>query len=343
MADKWDWYRAAMKAKNAGADLPPVSEGKPEWGFYYAKASRDGGRIPVCIFADNSGEMVARSGTRDEHRMEDAGQRWSWVAGNPVDRSDYVYAWENNKWPDGTPTTAPALSAGSNLPTDPYERLMAEVTDKLASAEQLLNDTAARPDKTRADKARNIQSELLQLNRNATAMHATEKAPHLEAGRAVDAKFKFRDAVEATCKRLRVVFENIAKRLEAEANEVARREHEKKVQAAEAERRRIEAERQAKMRDDPVAALTDPEPELPVAPPPPEPVKVAVGGGIGRAAGLKTVWIGTIVDYQATLNHYRNHPKVQEIIDKLVTADVKTHKADAKIPGVKIRQERVAA
>lgn len=344
MSDPWDWYRAAIAAKNAGKPLPPVHEGKPEFGFFWAKASKQGGRIPVCIYADGNGEIVARWGTREEHRFEsDAAKRWGWVAGNPVERDTYTHAWTQGVWPDGTPTTAPALPAGSNLPTDPFERLKAEVDDKIASAAAFLDDAKATPDKTRADRARNLQAELLQLHKTADTMHETEKAPHLAASRAVDAKFRFRANVEDVCKRLRTVFENIAKRIEAEANEAARRAHAEQVRKAEEERQRIEAERKKKLADDPVAALTEDEPELPPMPPAFEPVKVQVGGGVGRAAGLKTVYVGEIVDYAACLRHYGNNLKVREIIEKLVAADVKTHKSDAKIPGVTVKEDRRAA
>ena len=97
------------------------------------------------------------------------------------------------------------------------------------------------------------------------------------------------------------------------------------------------------MQDDPIAALTEPEPELPIIPAAPEPVKVQAGGGIGRAAGLKTVYEPEITDYQKTLAHYQNHPDVQAVIEKLVKAETRLHKAATNIPGVTVRTERRAA
>lgn len=341
----WAWWKAAIKAKNEGQALPPVSPDQPEVGFYYAKASRAGGRVPVCIYPDNNGDLVARSGTRAEHRIEDAAGRWSWVAGNPIDRDSYVYAWERGSWPDGTPTVAveAAPAAGDNLPSDPFARLQAELDDKLASAKAFLEEASARQDKTRADRARNLQAELLQLNRAADKLHEAEKAPHLQACRDVDAKFRFRDTVKEVAARLRTVFENIAKRLEAEANEAARREHERKLREAEEQRRRIEAERAKLHEDDPISALTSPEPELPPLPAAPEPVKVSVGGGIGRAAGLKTVLVPEIIDFEATLRHYAKHPEVRAVVEKLVKAEARLHKEATSVPGVRIKEERRAA
>ena len=199
MADDWAWYRAALAAKNAGKPLPDVSENNPQWGFFWSKASRAGGRVPVCIFRDANGDLVARSGTKDEHRIEDAGRRWAWVAKSPVERDEYVHAWNTGTWPDGTPTTAvdgPATK-DDNLPSDPFDRLMAEVTDKMADAKALLSRLEGKPaDKTAADTARNIQAALLTHGRTADTMHKAEKQPWIDGGKAIDDKFRFRTAVE---------------------------------------------------------------------------------------------------------------------------------------------------
>jgi hypothetical protein len=332
-----------MAAKASGKPGPAINADSPQFGFYWAKASKDGGRIPVCIYRDGNGDLVARSGTRAEHRIEDAASRWTWVAGNPVDRDTYTFAWTEGKWPDGTPTTAPALPAGSNLPTDPFERLLAEVDDKMASAAAFLSDAAATPDKTRADRARNLQAELLALTKQADALHRTEKQPILDQAKAVDERFRFRDAIKDAATRLRTVFENILKAEEARAREEARKRHEEELRRAEAERQRILAERQRQMQDDPIAAMTEPVLELPTIPAAPEPVKVQAGGGIGRAAGLKTVYEPEITDYRATLAHYQDHPDVRAAVEKLVKAETRLHKAATNIPGVTVRTERRAA
>lgn len=341
----WAWYKAAIKAKQKGEPLPAVSEGQPQVGFYWAKASKSGGRIPVVIFLDKNGDMVARSGTRAEHRIADAAERWSWICAHPIERDSYVFAWENGTWPDGTPTTAPRLPDGSNLPTDPFERLLAEVDDKMASASAFLDDAAAKPDKTRADRARNLQAELLALNKTANNMHVAEKAPHLAAGRAVDAKFEFRRAIEAVTARLRTVFENILKAEEAKARQEAAARHAEEQRKVEAERKRIQDEREKLRENDPIAALTSPEPELPMVPPPPEPVKVQAGGGIGRAAGLKTVWEPRIDDWKAAAAQLVSHddPDIRAAVEKKIKALARVQKETLKIAGVVMVEARRAA
>ena len=165
----------------------------------------------------------------------------------------------------------------------------------------------------------------------------------LDGGKVVDDKFRFRTAVEDVCKRLRNVFENWMRAEEAKARAEAERKFQAERAAAEKERQRLEAERAKKLADDPVAALTEDEPELPPIPAGPEPVRVNAGGGVGRAAGLKDVFVFEVVDYEACVHHYRNNLKIREAIEKLVAGDVKTHKMDARIPGVQVRKDRRAA
>lgn len=347
MAKDGEWYRAALAAKNAGKPLPAVSDGDPQAGLFFKKASREGGRIPVRIQRDNNGDLTAIVGTKAEHRIEDAGGAWTWIAENPVEKDAYVFAWEQGKWPDGTPTTALASSsppAGHNLPEDPFERLQAEIDDKIENAKALIDRLAkSTVTKTDADMARNIQGGLLAHLKAADAMHKLEKQPHLDACREVDDKFRFRETVKEVAGRLRTIFENWMRAEEAKARAEAERKHREELAKAQAERERIEAERRKKLEDDPVAALTEDEPELPELPLAPEPVKVNVGGGVGRAAGLKTVFVGEIIDYEATVHHYRMYPDVKAVIDKLVKAEVRLHKGEAKIPGVKVKEDRRAA
>lgn len=345
MSDNLRWYKTAIKAKNDGQPLPAVSETYPQWGFFWRKAGRSGGRIPVRIQQAKNGDIVAVSGTQSGHRMEDASNVWTWVAQNPVDRDSYIYAWEHEKWPDGTPTTAVASAAtiGDNAHADPFEALQADLDDAKEKATAFLKDAAAEITETRASMATNLQRGILDIIKRSDAMHKAEKQPHLDASRDVDDKYRFRDDLKGIAARLRTVFENWMRAEEARKREDARKAFEADRAAAEAERRRIESERAKKMAEDPIAAMTDPEPELPIIPTAPKEVKVKVGGGVGRAAGLKTVYEPEIVDYAAALAHFAQHADVIAAVEKLVKAKVRLEKAQANIPGVKVHEERRAA
>mgnify|MGYP000464586041 FL=1 len=293
--------------------------------------------------------MLFRSvGSKETARtieFDKAAERWPWICPNPVPRDDYKAAFETGTWPDGTPTVAhdAATPAKSNLPSDPFERLKAELDDKMASAKAWLAEHPTAKTQVEADRARNLQAEILALNKQADAMHKAEKAPIIAAGDAVEAKFGFRKIAKGFADSLRVVFERFAVAEEARLKREAQEKHAVALKAAEIARQEVEKQRAKQFFDDPIAALTSPEPELPELPKAPEPVKVNVGGGVGRAAGLKSVWSGTIDDIDAVFAHFKDTDQVRECLQKLVDATVRTHKGSTKLPGVTVSEQRKAA
>ena len=68
-----------------------------------------------------------------------------------------------------------------------------------------------------------------------------------------------------------------------------------------------------------------------------------MGGGVGRKAGLKTVYIGRILDWPKVLHHLSGHQQVRDLLQRLVDADVRLNKTQCTIPGVEVLEERVAA
>lgn len=344
MTDIWGWYKAAIKAKNEGKPLPAIEEGNPQAGFYYRRASKQGGRIPVCIYPDGDGKIVARLGVRADHRVVPASDEWTWCAENVTPRDDYVFAWEQGKWADGTPTKAPALPHGSNLPVDPFERLKAEVDDKMESATAWLKAHPKVESQVDCDYAANLNRELLALHKQADKLHETEKEPHLAAGRAVDEKFRFRAQVKASADSLKRAFEAYMVAEDRRRRAEAEKKHQEEMAKVQAERDRIAAERAKKLADDPVAAMTDPEPELPMEPPKPV-VKVQAGGGVGSARGLKTVWEPRIDDWKAAAAQFvaQDDPDIRAAVEKKIKALARLNKEATKIDGVTMVQDRRAA
>ena len=74
---------------------------------------------------------------------------------------------------------------------------------------------------------------------------------------------------------------------------------------------------------------SEPLPDLPTLT---EPVKIRAGGSVGRKAGLKTVYIGKIVDWQKVLHHFSGHQQLRHLLQKLVDADVRSNKTQCSIP-----------
>ena len=56
--------------------------------------------------------------------------------------------------------------------------------------------------------------------------------------------------------------------------------------------------------------------------------------GVGRKSGLKTVYIGRVLDWQKVLHYFSGHQQVRDLLQKLVDADVRLNKTQCTIPGV---------
>lgn len=325
--DEFQNWRDRIEGKTV-----PIVTDMPQSGYYKMRRSKDGPWLPVAIWTTEEGQIC-----RVADEKVDPLSVWHWCAKHPVDKDAAKVAFATGKWGD-----MPTERAPSNMPSDPYEALLAEINDKTEQAEAWL---AARPkgaqSKEDADLGRNMEAQIQALQKRADEMHKAEKAPHLEASRNVDQRFDFRKAMDPLKKSLKAAWGAFAvaeeKRLRAEAEAKAAAER----KAVEAERARIEAEQKKLMEEDPIAALTstpEPLPELPKV----EEVKVSVGGGVGSRGGLTTVWIAEVTDYAAAAAHYANQAAVRELIDKIANGQAKRDKETAKAPGVKFSSERRA-
>jgi len=338
MAGQWDWHdRALAKEKVV------ISESKVESGFFYSQYKGQKWRVPIVIGRMPDGAFYCRVGTKAKHEIEteeQAAKRWISIAENVVSREDYKVAYETGTWPDNLPTSEPVKT---NRSSDPFEALTADIDDKIASAKAWLTAHPVAKTQAEADYARNLQAEILSLNKQADAMHKAEKAPILAQAEAVETKFSFRKIAKGFADSLKGVYEKFAVAEEARQRAEADKKWREEQAKIAAERKKIEDERAKQMADDPIATLTSPDPEMPELPLAPPPVKVQVGGGIGRAAGLKSVWTGEIEDIDAVFQHFKETDQVLEVLQKLVDATVRTNKGATKIPGVKVVEQRKAA
>lgn len=328
--DVWAWWRSAVAGK-----LLPIKESEPRPGFYKHRSGD-----PVAFWFDKSdGSLRCKRAGKTVPGHGDQMSLWVSVAKSAVPHEAWKFAEANGRW-ESEPEASPVLS---NLPADPFEALRAELADKMASAEKWLREHPEAKNKTECDYAKNLQSELLALEKKADDMFKAEKQPHLDASREVDKRFKFREGIAPVAKTLRGIFGRFMAAEEERQNAAARAKYEAERRAAEKARAEVEAQRAKQMRDDPIAALTSPEPELPELPMGPEPVKIKAGGAVGRAAGLKTEWMPEVTDYKAALEHFADHDEVKSAVWKLIKAATRAGKGSTKIPGVTIKETRVAA
>jgi hypothetical protein len=316
MSDQFQWWRDAL-AGNVGS----IEEPNPRSGYFKLR-DKSGAWQPVAIW-ERDGELVCRVGSE----MRDAADVWTWCAKNPVAKDAAKQAFETGAWPGDVPATG-SNSAAMTLPE--------EIDDAATHALAWLQKNGI-TDKTAADTAANWRARLLDLSKQADKQRETEKRPHDEAAKAVQAKWK--PSVETAA--------DAANRLR-DALTAWMRAEESKARAEADAKRKIAEEAAAKAR-----AIADEAKANAAAcnlPPPPEPVdvplpfedtvRIQAGGQRGRKTGLRTITKYVVTDYAAALAHVKDHPDVRAAVEKVAAQQAK---AGATVPGVETQTEQVAA
>jgi hypothetical protein len=322
MSDGLEFWRDSLAGKK-----PEINADAPQKGYYKARRGKDGPLTLVAIW-DREGERVARFG--DE--MIDPLKVWTWCADKPVSAADKDHYKEHGRFPGDIEPPAGHNSGDLSL--------LDQLRDYIATASAWLKGREIKT-KIEADQCQNYRTEVLRLKGLVDKERDAKVRPHLDAQRAIQAEYKpILDEAEAINKLLRTAPEAFAKAEEKRLEAELRAKWEAEQERVRKEREAIEAERAKKLAEDPIAALTESEPELPIAPPPPEPVKMQIGGQRGRVGGLKGYWEAEITDYPAALQHYANHPDVRALIEKLAKAEVKLNKGAVTIPGVRPYEDR---
>ena len=191
MSDIYQPYRDMLAGKSV-----PIHSDKPYPGRYAIQ--RNGKLIPVAIGPDRDGKMTALV----DGAEADPIAIWVSCAKRPVAQDAYKFRKDNGHWPD-----EPKPTRGNNMPSDPFEALKAEIDDKQSQADNLLATHPVIKSQEVCNLFRNMQAQLLALNKRADGMHKDEKAPVLERTREIDEKFRFRSAVAVVTDRLRSRFE----------------------------------------------------------------------------------------------------------------------------------------
>lgn len=318
MQDAYTYWRDAC----AGT-FGPITADHPQPGRYRMRKGKDGPYLPVAIFVQDG---VTKAAVGKE--FVDPLTIWTWCADKPVSEADYKAALATGAWPGDIGHNSGDLS------------LKEEIEDRASTALEWLATNGIKT-KIDADTAANYRAALLELKKRAEAEHKAEKAPHLEAGKRVDAKFKpLIETADGAGATLRTELGKYLAKVEAEERAKADAARKAEADRVRAEMERQATERAALMVKDPIAALTTPMPELPVMQAPPEPVKVQAGGQRGRVTGLKTVVSYVVTDHAAALAFFADSEDVRQLVASLAT---KASKAGVTVPGVERKEERVAA
>lgn len=324
MADIWQWWRNALAGKS-----PAIDADSPQCGFYKCRDGKGGPWLPVMIRHDDDGALRCRVGDNsdaDPHKI------WTWCAKNPISKADAKHAFETGGFPGDAPAAIGDNSGDLSLAE--------QIKDYAAQALGWLRKHGI-GDKAAGDRAANYRQELLRLCKEANAQRIAEKKPHDDAAKAVQQKWvPLIDEAETAIEEIRAELGKFMVAEKRAAEKAAAEKHAAEVAATNAARREVEAQRAKLMRDDPIAALTSSEPELPELPPPPAPVKIQAGGQRGRKTGLREVTRYVVTDHAAALAFFADSDDVRELIGKLAE---RASKAGVAVPGVEKKIEEIAA
>lgn len=229
---------------------------------------------------------------------------------------------------------------GHNNPPEPIETLKEKLALYREGAEAFGPVTEAN-----AQEYRDHIGYGVKLSKEIDTQRESEKKPHLEAGRLVDAAYKpLLETVEATQKKLKVPLQAF----------VVAREQEARRAADEARRKLEEAERlaakQAEPEEDPFLAATAVPVDLgaAVAEAKVAELQFSAASRVSSAAGgfsatsLRTKRSAKVMDWSKLAAHYIANGELRACLQKLADADIRHAKGAAiELPGVEIVEERV--
>lgn len=327
MTDPYSFWRRAIEITGGKRSLTRdeqkalVVTEEPQAGFFKRRTMRAGPFVPVAIWLQGDYFVAVQDGKAVA--PEDI---WTYACPHPITESDYRHYTETGQWPGEDmavreslegPPKAPTL--GDNLP--PPETLDQEIARQIEAASANLSAYANIQTDEAAASAQSVRSRLLELSGKADKARVAEKAPHLEASRAVDSKWQpivgmGKDRAD-TLRRAIGDYETA------------------KFRAAEQARRIAEEEGRR------AASITRVHGETPPPAPTPEPPAPApattVRGSYGRAASVKDIKIATITDMDAFWPFVKAHPEVIDLFVKLAQRAVDK---DLTPPGVSVETRK---
>jgi hypothetical protein len=320
IVDVWAWWRGALaNPKEIGRSLP-VHDGDPQQGYFRIRYGKDKPFEPVAIWKQDGEWLAYRSG-----REVSAADIWVSCCRNPVAYEAYLAATEGKGWPDDDEAVAkqvapPAPGDNSNA-IDPAE----EIADQIDSALAGKDAYAKISDDATAAKALSLRNRLNELSNKADKVREEAKAPHLAAGKAVDAKW------QPLVKKAKAGADEVKASIAAWETEKLRRQREIERQHQEELRKQEDASRMAE------AAGEAPEPQQDVAlavAPAPTPIKPTYG----KAASVSVkIVLDQVTDWRALSDYMLEHPVVQDTLRDLAQRALNAGRTN--VPGITTKEE----
>jgi len=329
MDDQFAHWREAL---DAGKPVEFV-KGAPRAGYYRVRDRGQDRAIrwdAVAIWYDDDGLNCARTGRPAPTHADEIEELFAQCNSSPISYDLYQSIANGGAWPDAVEPVAPSAP---DLP--PHQAIDAEMTALREQMAKWIAEIKAVKTQEEADKAGNYAGEFAKLEKRAADAHKVEKAPHLEAGRLVDAAYKpvieRAGTLKAYAKKTAEAFLIAEKRRIDEENRKAKEEADRI--AREQERARIEAERAGA----PPPIAPEPPPFAPVP-------QKAKAGTSGRAISIRTRTVHQITDVRALLAYVADMNDLPA--DFMATLQVMVNRmraAGVTVPGVETKTVEEAA
>lgn len=316
--DPWTWWQSALKnpAKIGSKELP-VHDSDPRQGYFRVRYGKDKPFEPVAIWKDEDGKWLAyRSG-----REVNAEAIWTSCCRNPVTHAAYLAAVDGKGWPDDDKVVAlqvvPAEpSIGDNSgEVDQSETLKDQIDAALAG----MTAYAKVSDDETAAKALSLRNRLNELSGQAEKIRVKQKEPHLEAGKAVDAKW------QPLVKSAKAGADKVRDAIGSWETEKLRRQREADRKAEDARRA---AEEAAREHPGDTAVI-----HAPAAAAPAETAPAPIKASYGKAASVSVKnMVKDVTDWKALAIYMCEHPVMQDTLRTLAQRALDAGRTN--IPGI---------
>lgn len=297
MSNTYEWWQNALAGNRA-----PIHDGDPMPGFY--RVRRKGHEIdsPVAFWYDTKDGSLRAHMDGSDFDLQRALEIWPYASKKPVTKDAYGERVRSGKWPGDS-----AAVVGHNQApvSDDITAINDRIEDLSREAEKLITIGGA-VDQAVCDQASDLANTFSELEKKADKLREDEKAPHLEAGRAVDGKWRatINRAADLKARLKRFVVTPF-------------------LQKQDDERRKVQSAAIAK------GVAPDAVPEV-----------RTTAGSSKRATALRTQVSGEVTDWDAFLTPLHGHPAIREAAQNIANASAK---AGIELAGMKITKTKVAA
>lgn len=314
--DAWAWWRAALKNPAEVGKSLPVHDGEPNQGYFRVRYGKDKPFEPVAIWKEDGQWLAYRS-----NREADASAIWTSCCRNPISYEAYQAAIDGKGWSDDDAVVAkqvaPPAPGDNSAAIDPAE----EIADQIESALKGMDAYKKIADDATAAKALSLRNRLNELSGQADKIRAKQKEPHLEAGKAVDAKW------QPLVKSAKAGADGVRDAIGRWETEKLRKQREEERRQAEELRLQQEAARAAEPAGDVAEAVA---PVVHAAPAPaPTPIKPTYG----KTASVQVkVIVKDVTDWKALALYMIDHPVLQDTLRSLAQRALDAGRTN--VPGI---------